>query len=93
LPFAFAAPARETAAIAAAAITNARFIFRSYSLRRQLADLGYFDDDRDGRLSRGEFVDKPNPLFARYDKKGTCRVTLDDIANASEKTSKSRTRR
>lgn len=27
---------------------------------------------------------KPNPLFARYDKKGTCRVTLDDIANASE---------
>jgi hypothetical protein len=48
------------------------------------ADPGYFDNNRDGRLSRGEFVDKPNPLFARYDKKGTCRVTLDDIANASE---------
>jgi hypothetical protein len=57
------------------------------------ADLGYFDDNRDGRLSRGEFVDKPNPLFARYDKKGTCRVTLDDIANASEKSSKGRMRR
>jgi hypothetical protein len=57
------------------------------------ADLGYFDDNRDGRLSRGEFVDKPNPLFARYDKKGTCRVTLDDIANASEKSLKGRMRR
>ena len=57
------------------------------------ADLGYFDDNQDGRLSRGEFVDKPNPLFARYDKKGTCRVTLDDIANASEKSSKGRVRR
>jgi hypothetical protein len=29
------------------------------------ADLGYFDDNRDGRVSRSEFVDKPNPLFAR----------------------------
>jgi hypothetical protein len=57
------------------------------------ADLGYFDDNRDGRLSRGEFVDKPNPLFARYDKKGTCRVTLDDIANASEKSVKGGMRR
>jgi hypothetical protein len=26
---------------------------------------GYFDNNRDGRLSRGEFVDKPNPLFAK----------------------------
>jgi hypothetical protein len=57
------------------------------------ADVGYFDDNRDGRMSRGEFVDKPNPLFTRYDKKGTCRVTLDDIANASEKSSKGRMRR
>jgi hypothetical protein len=46
------------------------------------ADIGYFDDNRDGRVSRSEFVDKPNPLFARYDKKGTCRVTLDDISDA-----------
>jgi hypothetical protein len=46
------------------------------------ADLAYFDDNRDGRLSRGEFVDKPNPFFAHYDRKGTCRVTLDDITEA-----------
>ncbi len=31
-------------------------------------------------MSRSEFVDKPNPLFARYDRKGTCRVTYDDIS-------------
>jgi hypothetical protein len=54
------------------------------------ADMGYFDDNRDGRVSRSEFVDKPNPLFARYDKKGTCRVTLDDIVDAVSATEKSR---
>ncbi len=68
------------------AIRKAHAMFRD-------ADVGYFDDNRDGRLSRGEFVDKPNPLFTRYDKKGTCRVTLDDIANASEKPSKGGMRR
>jgi hypothetical protein len=44
------------------------------------ADLGYFDDNHDGRLSRSEFVDKPNPFFVRYDRKGKCKVTLDDLA-------------
>jgi hypothetical protein len=60
------------------------------------ADIGYFDDNRDGRVSRSEFVDKPNPLFARYDKKGTCRVTLDDIVDLlspKEKTRPERDRR
>jgi hypothetical protein len=50
------------------------------------AEVGYFDDNRDGRVSRAEFVNQPNPFFARYDKKGTCRVTLDEImdqANAA----------
>ena len=50
------------------------------------ADIGYFDDNRDGKLSRAEFVNQPNPFFARYDKKGTCRVTIDEImdqANAA----------
>ena len=45
------------------------------------ADLAYFDDNRDGRLSRSEFVDKPNQFFARFDRKGKCRVTLDNIAD------------
>jgi EF hand domain-containing protein len=43
------------------------------------ADIGYFDDNRDGKLSRAEFVNQTNPFFARYDKKGTCRVTIDEI--------------
>jgi hypothetical protein len=46
------------------------------------ADLAYFDDNRDGRLSKAEFVNKPNPFFARYDRKGKCRVTLDEITDA-----------
>jgi len=54
-------------------VRNADPMFRN-------ADLAYFDDNRDGRLSRSEFIDKPNPFFARYDRKGTCRVTLDDLS-------------
>jgi hypothetical protein len=57
------------------------------------ADLAYFDDNRDGRLSRSEFVDKPNPFFARYDRKGTCRVTLDDISGEPPTTEKPGLRR
>jgi hypothetical protein len=57
------------------------------------ADLGYFDDNRDGRLSRAEFVNKPNPFFAIYDKKGTCRVTLDDITAAEMAADKTMRRR
>lgn len=44
------------------------------------ADLVYFDGNNDGRLSQKEFVDKPNPFFARYDTNGDCRVTSEEIA-------------
>lgn len=54
------------------------------------ADLGYFDDNHDGRLSRSEFVDKPNPFFARYDRKGECRVTLDSLADPLTPSDKAR---
>jgi len=37
-------------------IKNADPLFRD-------ADLGYFDDDHDGRLNRREFVDKPSPIL------------------------------
>jgi hypothetical protein len=30
------------------------------------ADLGYFDDNRDGQMSLSEFVDKPNPFFVHH---------------------------
>ena len=45
------------------------------------ADFAYFDDNRDGRVSRAEFIEKPNPLFARYDYKNECKVSLDSIVN------------
>jgi EF hand domain-containing protein len=47
------------------------------------ADLAYFDDNRDGRLSRDEFVNKPNPLFARYDRNGDCKVTPQELKGTS----------
>ncbi len=47
------------------------------------ASLGYFDDNRDGRLSRAEFVDKPNPFFLQLDLNRDCRVTLDEIMEAA----------
>lgn len=59
------------------------------------ADFAYFDDNKDGRVSRAEFIEKPNPLFARYDYKNECKVSLDDIANGPPKVSRdgARTRR
>src|SRR5689334_5435514 len=45
------------------------------------ADFAYFDDNKDGRISRAEFIDKPNPFFARYDRKNECSVSLDSIVN------------
>jgi hypothetical protein len=47
------------------------------------ADLAYFDENRDGRVSRNEFVSKPNPLFARYDKNGDCKVTPAELKATS----------
>jgi len=43
------------------------------------ADVAYFDDNHDGRVSREEFVSKPNPLFARYDSNGDCKVTPAEL--------------
>jgi hypothetical protein len=43
------------------------------------ADLPYFDENHDGRVSRDEFVNKPNPLFARYDRNGDCKVTQNEL--------------
>lgn len=43
------------------------------------ADFDDFDANRDGRLSESEFVDKPSPFFARYDRNHDCRVTPDEL--------------
>jgi hypothetical protein len=47
------------------------------------ADMSYFDDNRDHRISRKEFTTKPNPFFLRYDINHDCRVTADEIKEAA----------
>jgi len=56
------------------------------------ADLAYFDDNRDGRVSRSEFVDKPNLFFVKYDRKRECRVTFDTIMDVVAESEKKRER-
>jgi hypothetical protein len=51
------------------------------------ADMAYFDDNNDKRISRSEFVGKPNPLFARYDANHDCRVTDEEIKGSASPTS------
>lgn len=47
------------------------------------ADISYFDDNHDRRVSRAEFVDKPSPFFARYDANHDCRVTSQELQGGS----------
>ena len=47
------------------------------------AEMAYFDDNHDQRLSRKEFADKPSPLFARYDANRDCRVTAEELKAAN----------
>lgn len=50
------------------------------------ADLKYFDANGDGKVSRQEFVDKPNPAFVLMDKAGTCKLDANQVASARSKT-------
>jgi hypothetical protein len=50
------------------------------------ADFGYFDEQKKGRITRSEFVDRPSPFFARYDTKHTCRVARNEINAAASAT-------
>jgi len=43
------------------------------------ADLDYFDDNRDGKVSRAEFVNKPSLFITRFDQNADCRVTSDEM--------------
>jgi hypothetical protein len=47
------------------------------------ADFGYFDENQDGKITRGEFVDKPSEFILQHDKNGDCRVTPDEMKDAS----------
>ncbi len=48
------------------------------------AEFGYFDENRDGKISRKEFVEKPSVFILRFDKNGDCRVTPDELRAATE---------
>ncbi len=50
------------------------------------ADLAYYDANGDGKVSRSEFVDKPNPAFVMMDKAGSCKLDGSQIASARSKT-------
>jgi hypothetical protein len=50
------------------------------------ADMAYFDDNNDRRISRKEFAEKPSPLFARYDANRDCRVTAEEIKGSASPT-------
>jgi hypothetical protein len=50
------------------------------------ADLAYYDANHDGKVSRSEFVDKPNPAFVLMDKAGSCKLDGAQIASARSKT-------
>ena len=43
------------------------------------AEFGYFDENRDGKITRNELVDKPSQFILRFDKNGDCKVTQDEI--------------
>jgi hypothetical protein len=52
----------------------------------ETADLRYYDANGDGKVTRAEFVDKPNPAFVLMDKAGTCKLDGSQIASARSKT-------
>jgi hypothetical protein len=47
------------------------------------ADFGYFDENQDGKITRGEFVEKPSLFILRFDKNGDCKVTQEEIRAAA----------
>jgi len=49
-------------------------------------DMKYFDANGDGKVTRAEFVDKPNPAFVLMDKSGSCSLDANQIASARSKT-------
>ncbi|KWV51681.1 hypothetical protein AS156_11250 [Bradyrhizobium macuxiense] len=47
------------------------------------ADFGYFDENQDGKITRNEFVGKPNEFILQFDKNGDCRVTPDELKSTA----------
>jgi hypothetical protein len=54
----------------------------------QTVGLGHYDANGDGKLTRAEFVDKPNRAFVLLDKNKECRLTGSQVAGARARTEK-----
>lgn len=52
----------------------------------QTVGLGHYDANGDGKLTRAEFVDKPNRAFILLDKNKECRLTGSQVAGARART-------
>ncbi len=47
-----------------------------------VANFAWFDADRDGRITRAELVDRPNPAFRILDRNGDCALGQDELLRA-----------
>ena len=52
----------------------------------ETASHDYFDANNDGKVTRAEFVDKPNPAFKLMDTGNTCSLSGAQVAGARSKT-------
>lgn len=43
------------------------------------ASFAYFDLNKDGEITRAEFIGHPNPFFILYDTNKDCRVTAAEL--------------
>jgi hypothetical protein len=54
----------------------------------QTVEFGYYDTDKDGKLTRAEFVERPNRAFVLLDKNNECKLAASQVAGARARTEK-----
>lgn len=50
----------------------------------ETANFKYFDQNGDGKVSRAEFIDRPNPAFTLLDKSKTCQLTSTELSGGRQ---------
>ena len=50
----------------------------------ETANFKWWDANGDGKISRAEFVDRPNPAFVLLDKAKTCKLTSTELAGGRQ---------
>lgn len=46
----------------------------------ETVDFQWWDSNKDGKISRAEFIDRPNPAFVMLDKEKKCQLTSTELA-------------